>query len=94
MQPGEIIVARLRGGPSIGRCLALPPPSSTGGTRRVRVSMGRNREAQLPMDRVILATGVAASGDEAVEEFRKRSEELAAGVDLSEVWDVVRDESS
>jgi exoribonuclease-2 len=46
------------------------------------------------MDRVILATGVATPGDEAVEEFRKQSEELAAGVDLSEVWEVVRDESS
>jgi exoribonuclease-2 len=56
--------------------------------------MGRNREAQLPVDRVILATGVATPGDEAVEEFRKQSEELAADVNLSEVWDVVRDESS
>jgi len=94
VQPGEIIVARLRGGPSIGRCLALLPPSSSGGTRRVRVSMGRNREAQLPMDRVILATGVATPGDEAVEEFWKQSEELADDIDLSEVWDVVRDDSS
>ena len=94
MEPGEIIVARLRGGPTIGRCLALSQSSSTGGKQRVRVSMGRNREAQLPIDRIVLATGVTVSGDRAVAEFRQQSEELAGGVELSEVWELVRDEAS
>ena len=94
MQQGEIIVARLRGGPTIGRCLDPPVPSSKGGARSVRVSMGRNREARLPVERVALATGVAAERDEEVEELRRQSEGLSADIDLSEVWGVVREEAS
>ena len=40
MKQGEIIVARLRGGPTVGRCLAPPAPSSKGRSLSVRVSMG------------------------------------------------------
>ena len=94
MQQGEIIVARLRGGPTVGRCLDPPVPSSKGGARSVRVSMGRNREARLPVERVALATGVAAERDEEVEELRRQSEGLSADIDLSEVWGVVREEAS
>ena len=93
MRVGELIVARLKAGPTVVRCQA-PPASASGGragVEVVRVSVGRNREARLPADRVILATGVVASGEE-VEELRRRWEALAADVDLAEVWEVARDD--
>ena len=86
MQTGEVIVARLSGGISIGRCLAQPRRGE-----RVRISVGRNREAQIPADRVILATGMAASTEEEVQQFRGSCEGLASEIDLSEVWEVARD---
>ncbi len=87
MEPGEIIVARMKRGVSIGRCLGV-------GASRVRVSVGRNREAQLPADRIVLSTGVIAADVEEAEAFRQRSEALAPGVDLTEVWELARDESA
>jgi len=54
VQAGEIVVARLKGGPTLVRCLASPTPDAKGGGR-VRVSVGRNREAQLPGSRIVLA---------------------------------------
>ncbi len=87
MEPGEIIVARMKRGVSIGRCLGAS-------ASRVRVSVGRNREAQLPVDRVVLSTGVIAADVEEAEAFRQRSEQLAPGIDLTEVWELARDESA
>ena len=89
MRPGEVIVARLSGGISIRRCLA---PASRG--EGVRILMGRNREARIPTDRVIMATGVTASSEDEVQRFRSRCESLASDIDLSEVWEVVRDETT
>jgi exoribonuclease-2 len=43
---------------------------------------------------VILATGVTASGEEELEAFRARCEELASEIDLSDVWEVVQDEAT
>ncbi|MGH2542255.1 MAG: ribonuclease catalytic domain-containing protein, partial [Ardenticatenaceae bacterium] len=60
---------------------------------RVRVSVGRNREAQLPVDRIVLATGVTAADVEEAEVFRQRSEDTASGIDLTEVWELAREES-
>ena len=87
VQAGEIVVARLSGGLSVRRCLETTP-------KRVRLSVGRNRQAELPSERVVLATGVIASGEDEVEQFRQRCEELAAEIDLAEVWEVVRDEGA
>ena len=91
MKQEEIIVVRLSGGLTVGRYAA-----PTGGTKvleqRARVLFGRNREARVTPDRVVLSTGVVAASEEAVREFRSRSEELASEVDLTEVWEVVRDE--
>jgi exoribonuclease-2 len=89
MQPGEVIVARISGGLSVVRFLGAGNQAG-----RIRVSMGRNREAHLPADRAILATGLIVSGEEQVEEFRGRCEALASEIDLSEVWDVVVDEAA
>ena len=84
MRPGEVVVARLREGVAIGRCLA---PAVEGS--RVRMALGRNRQTQLPADRIILATGIAATGEEEVEEFRRRCEALASDIDLAEVWELL-----
>ena len=89
MQAGEMVVARLSGGLTIGRCLVVAEKG-----QRVRISVGRNREASLPAARIILTTGVAASGGEELEEFRRRCDDLASGIDMTEVWEVVRDEDT
>ena len=89
MKPGEIIVVNIKGGPTLVRCLEPATPDGKGGGR-VRVAMGRNREVQLPAGRVALATGVVASDADEVEELRRRSDELAETLDLSEAWDVVK----
>ena len=94
MQPGEIIVARLKEGATIGWCLAVDSTPTKSQRQRIRVAMGRNREARLAADRIMLATGVAASGMDEVEEFRRRCESLAAGIDLRELWEVVLDEAT
>ena len=93
VQAGEIVVAKLKGGPTLVRCLASPTLDAKGGGR-VRVSVGRNREAQLPGSRIVLATGVVASDADELDEFRRRSEDVASDLDLSEVWDVVREETA
>ena len=89
MQPGEVLVARLRGGIVIGRCQDTPV-----GNDRVSVSLGRNRVAHVPIDRVVLATGVTVTGMEEIEDLRRRCQGLASEIDLSEVWEVARDEAA
>ena len=91
MRTDEVIVARLKGGIGLGRFLG-DAPAVAGRRRQVRVSTGRNREARLPEDRVVFATGVIAAGEDDLERFRSRAEELAASLDLAEVWEVVSGE--
>lgn len=87
------MVARVSGGASVVRCLEGDAASSGARDNRVRVALGRNREARLPMERVLLATGLMASREEEVEAFRQKCEELASTMDLAEVWEVIRDEA-
>ena len=91
MRTDEVVVARLKGGIGLARFLG-DAPAVAGRRRQVRVSIGRNREARLPEDRVVFATGVIAAGEDDLERFRSRAEELAASLDLSEVWEVVSGE--
>ena len=93
MQPGEVIVVRLKGGPAIGRYSATGATDRRGGrSGRVRVAIGRNREAQLPPDRVIMWTGLVPDADRDVEELRETAERLSAEIDLREVWELVNEE--
>jgi exoribonuclease-2 len=85
MKPGEIIVVRLNHGPGLGRCIESD-------ASRVRVAIGRNREARLPLSRLLLESGVMASGHEAVEALTQDAETVAAGLDLAELWELVCDE--
>ena len=85
MKPGEIIVVRLNRGPGLGRCIEVD-------ASRVRVAIGRNREARLPLSRVLLECGVTATGHEAVEALAQDAETVAAGLDLEELWKLICDE--
>ena len=85
MQQGDIIVVRLDAGPRLARFIETK-------SNRVRVSIGRNREARLPVSRVIHETGLTAERYETVEELSHEANAIAESVDLEEVWDVVCDD--
>ena len=92
MHPGELIVVRLKGGPAIGRYVASSDTDGGAHTGRVRVGIGRNREARLPRDRVMMWTGCVPTGDGEAEKLRDNAESLASGIDLRDVWDLAREE--
>lgn len=85
MQQGDIIIVRLDAGPRLARFIETK-------SNRVRVSIGRNREARLPVSRVIHETGLTAERHETVEELSQEANAIAESVDLEEVWDVVCDD--
>ena len=85
MQQGDIIVVRLDAGPRLARFIETK-------SNRVRVSIGRNREARLPISRLIHETGLTAERYETVEELSHEATAIAESVDLEEVWDVVCDD--
>ena len=89
MQPGELLVARLKGGATVAQYIGRSARST-----RVRITAGRKRTADIPLDRVVLATGLIASGEDGLAEFQHRCDELASEIDLTEVWEVVREESA
>ena len=89
MKTGEIVVARVKGEATVGRYTG---PAKTRG--RVRVALGRNREVEVPADRVIMDTGVVVSQQDEAEAFRQESEALASEIDLAEVWEIAHDEAS
>ena len=91
MQTGEMIVARVGGRLTVGRCVAPPDKSPN---PQVRIAVGRGRENKIPADRVVLATGVVASDQTEANSFGQTSGVLASEVDLAEVWEVARDECS
>ena len=91
MRTDEVVVARLKGGIGLGRFLG-DAPAVSGRRRQLRIATGRNREARLPEDRVIFATGVIAAAEDDLESFRSQAEEIASALDLAEVWEVVSGE--
>lgn len=85
MQQGDIIVVRLDAGPRLGRFVETK-------SNRARISIGRNREARLPISRVIHETGLTAERYETVEDLSREVNAVAEEIDLEEVWDVVCDD--
>ena len=85
MEPDEIVVARLNQGATVLRYVDRTPS-------RVTLALGRNKQAKLPADRVLYATGVVPHDYEEFLEFRDGAEEAAKEIDLSEVWEVSVDE--
>ena len=85
MQSGELIVVRLNSGPGIGRFVGAD-------STRVKIAIGRNKEARLPLARVMLTTGMKAADHEAVENLTREAETVASELDLTELWDIVCDD--
>ncbi len=76
------MVVALRRGASVVRCLSRDG-------NRVTVAVGRNKQAHVPIDRVVQATGLTGLADAALEAFAKRVAETVGSLDLSEVWELV-----
>ncbi len=87
MKQGELVAARMSGGVTIARVVDVD-------ASRVRVAVRRKKVARLPSERIILTTQILVDGDEEVAEFRKQSEDIAATVNIAELWDVVSDEQT
>ncbi len=85
MDPDEIVVARLNQGATVLRYVDRTPS-------RVTLALGRNKQAKLPADRIMYATGIVPSDYEAFLEFRDSAEAASKEIDLSEVWEVTVDE--
>ncbi|MBI4550999.1 MAG: RNB domain-containing ribonuclease [Candidatus Latescibacteria bacterium] len=85
MRPGELLLFRYRGDLLIGRC-----QSSTAG--RVKAAIGRNRVFEVPIDRVLYATGLVAEDKETLERFRLAVEAGAESLDLRETWELLKDD--
>ena len=85
MEPDEIMVARLNQGATVLRFVDRTPS-------RVTLALGRNKQAKLPADRVMYATGIVPRDYDAFLEFRDGAEKAAQDIDLSEVWEVTVDE--
>ena len=85
MEPDEIVVARLNQGATVLRYMDRTPS-------RVTLALGRNKQAKLPADRVLYATGIVPHDYEGFLRFRDGTEEAAKEIDLSEVWEVAVDE--
>ena len=87
MKANELVAARMSGGITIVRVLDAD-------ASRVRVAIRRKKQARLPAERIVLSTQVFAEGDQQVADFRKQSENIAADVDIAELWEVVSDEQA
>ena len=86
MQPGEVLVALLGRGATVVRY-------KEEAASRVSVALGRNKQARIPADRILLATGVVAAESTVFEELRHRAEEMALAIDLAEAWGLLADEA-
>ncbi len=92
MEFGEIIVVQLKNGPALGRYLSTPnTPSKSSVTNRIRVAIGKNREAQLTTDRLLMSTGIVDSNVEQTNDLWKLSKDLSGEIDLREAWNIAID---
>ncbi len=85
MQAGDIVVVRLDAGARLARFIETR-------SNRLRLAIGRNREARLPTSRLIHETGLNANGFDDVERLRQQAEAVADDLDLEELWDIVCDD--
>ena len=78
---GEIILVQL--GNQTSFCELL---SENSNGKRIRVKIGRNKEAKLPLNRVLLKTGTTCNSHEEVVHFSERSRALMDEIDLKIAW--------
>ena len=87
MRAGEIVVVGLARGPSV--VLLLEERDG-----RASVAIGRNRQARLPLQRILLATGVVPAGEQQLDEFARVATAEADAIDLTETWDAFADDET
>jgi exoribonuclease-2 len=75
-------VVSLHKGASVVRCLDRDG-------ERVVIAVGRNKQARVPLDRVLLATGLMGQADAELEALAVRVSGAAAEIDLLQVWELV-----
>ena len=83
----EIIVARLSKEAKIVRFI----DESSG---LAKVAIGRNKQAKLPRDRIIFATGLVTDDMDLVDRFRVEAVDIAVTLDLVPVWKLVEEDRS
>ena len=88
MDPTEVVIARLGGGLSLHRCVPQVDLVSS-----IRILVGRNKQANIPKDRILMFTGITTSSEEELRQLRNDCENLASSLDLSEVWEITRNEN-
>ena len=84
---GEIIVALLSKEAKVVRFI----DESNGLTK---VAIGRNKQAKLPRDRILFATGLVADDMDSVDRFRVEAVDIAVTLDLVPVWKLVEEDRS
>lgn len=87
MRQDELLVVRLGKGATIVRYVEES-------AAQVTVALGRNRQARIPRDRVLTATGIVPEDQTTVEELREQAQSVSDQIDLSEVWEVVTGEDA
>ena len=84
---GEIILVQL--GNRTSFCELLSEHSNG---KRIRVKIGRNKEAKLPLNRVLLHTGTNCKSHDEVISFSTRSHALMDEIDLKIAWEYLSGE--
>ena len=84
---GEIILVQL--GNRTSFCELLSEHSNG---KRIRVKIGRNKEAKLPLNRVLLHTGTNCKSHDEVISFSTRSRALMNEIDLKIAWEYLSGE--
>ncbi|MDA1188832.1 MAG: RNB domain-containing ribonuclease [Chloroflexi bacterium] len=85
IQPREVIVVQLNQGPTIVRALEIK-------ATQVSIALGRNKQARVPNNRVLYATGLTSASDGDIEKLRTDARAVADGLDLEELWQLLKDE--
>jgi exoribonuclease-2 len=85
MKPGQVIAVHLKQGVTITRVL------DTGGSD-VAISLGRNKQAHIPLARLLMETDSAVSAETEVEALREQVRAIASGIGLEELWRLLQGE--
>ena len=86
IQPGELIVAHLKQGLALVRAIEVE-------TTKITISLGRNKQAQLPHRRILYATNLVTDSDREAEELQLASQAISDKLNVNELWQLVKDEA-
>ena len=84
---GDILVVVLRKGPRVVRCLGRDG-------ERIVISDGRNRQAKIPCDRLLLTTNLSGISDAELETFSSRVADISKDLDPEEVWRLMAEDGT